>query len=371
MSISRRPVIAMAVVVVAVLTWTLLASALPRSQRVTGDGAPLAVWMPSMPEVTPARASVVPFGVASVATMWSDSPQGYADEARAIRNVGADWIRIVVPWPKIEPTRGNYDWSTGDNAVQAARAAGLNVLMCIVGPAPVWLQSPGADPNAIGNLPADPAAFGEITRLIADRYKASVGTWEIWNEPNVPEFFTPVDVGRYAVLLRQAYVSIHAAAPNSIVMSGGLSSATHGIESVDFVRQLYAAGAGDMLDAIALHPYTYPYPITEDPLGRGDAVSQVHQLMAAHGAGHKKIWITEYGQATGTSPYAVPGDRQAEILVDFLKWASALDYLGPAFLHTSRDLSTDLSDMDFNMGLYRVDYTPKPAVAAIKGWAQS
>jgi polysaccharide biosynthesis protein PslG len=349
MSMSRRPVIAVAVV--AVLTLTLFASALPRSQRV--------------------RAAVAPFGVASVATMVSDSPQGYADEARAIRDAGAGWIRIVVQWHKIEPARGDYDWSTGDNAVQAARAAGLNILMCIAGPAPVWAQSPGADPQAIGNPPADPAAFGEITRLIADRYKASVGTWEIWNEPNVPEFFTPVDVGRYAALLRQAYVSIHAAAPKSIVMSGGLSSATHGIESVDFVRQLYAAGAGDMLDAIALHPYTYPYPITEDPLGRGDAVLQVHQLMAAHGAGHKKIWITEYGQATGSSQYAVPGDRQAGILVDFLKWASALDYLGPPFLFTTRDLGTDPSYLDFNYGLYTVDYTPKPSVAAIKVWAQS
>lgn len=349
MSMSRRPLTAVAVV--SVLTLTLFASALPRSSRV--------------------HAAVAPFGVASVATQWSDSPQGYADEARAIRDVGAGWIRIFVQWHKLEPTRGVYNWSTGDNAVQAARAAGLNILMCISGPAPVWAQSPGADPYGFANPPADPAAFGEITRLIADRYKASVGTWEIWNEPNVPEYFTPLDVGRYAALLRQAYVSIHAAAPNSIVMSGGLSSASHGIESVDFVRQLYAAGAGDMLDAIALHPYTFPYPITEDPLGRGDAVPQVHQLMAAHGAGHKKIWITEYGQATGTSPDAVPGDRQAEILVDFLKWASALDYLGPAFLQTSRDLSTDLSNMDFNLGLYRVDYTPKPAVAAIKGWAQS
>jgi hypothetical protein len=347
MSMSRR--LLTAVAVVAVFTVTLFVSALPRPQRV--------------------RAAVLPFGVASVATMWSNSPQGYADEARAIRDVGAGWIRIIVQWHKIEPTRGYYDWSTGDNAVQAARAAGLNILMCISGPAPVWAQSPGADPIAVGNPPADPAAFGEITRLIADRYKASVRTWEIWNEPNAPFYFTPVDVGRYAALLRQAYVGIHDAAPNSIVMSGGLSSSNSGIEPVNFVRRLYAAGAGDMLDAIALHPYTYPYPITEDPLGRGDAVQQVHQLMAAHGAGRKKIWITEYGQATGPAPDGVPGDRQAEILVDFLKWASALDYLGPSFLHTTRDLGADPSIPEY--GLYTVDYTPKPAVAAIKGLARS
>ncbi|OBH21148.1 MULTISPECIES: beta-galactosidase [Mycolicibacter] len=348
MNASRRLLIAVAPVV---LTLMLFASELPLSQRV--------------------RAAVVPFGVASVATMWSDSPQGYLDEAHAIRIAGAGWIRIMVQWHKIEPSIGNYDWSTGDNAVQAAREAGLSILLCISGPAPVWAQAPGADPNAVGSPPADPAAFGEITRLIADRYKSAVGAWEIWNEPNAPEFFTPVDVGRYAALLRQAYVNIHAAAPQSIVMSGGLSSTISGIDSVDFVRQLYAAGAGATLDAVALHPYTYPYSITEDPLHRGDAVAQVHQLMAAHGDDRKKIWVTEYGQATGTSQFAVSGERQAEILVDFLQWASPLDYLGPPFLFTSRDLSPDTANADFNFGLYAVDYAPKPAVDAIKMLVQS
>lgn len=349
MKVRRRLLIAVAVVVL--LTLTLFASALPRCQQV--------------------RAAAVPFGVASVATMWSDSPQGYADEARAIRDVGAGWIRIILQWHKIEPSSGEYDWSTGDNAVQAASAAGLSILMCISGPAPVWAQPPGADPNAVGATPADPAAFGRIARLIADRYKNAVGAWEIWNEPNAPEFFTPVDVGRYAAILRQAYVNIHAAAPQSLVMSGGLSSSNSGIEPVDFVRQLYAAGASDSLDAIALHPYTYPFSITEDPLNRGAAVAQVHELMAARGEGGKKIWITEYGQATGTSQFAVSGERQAEILVAFLQWASSLGYLGPPFLFTSRDLSPDTSNADFNFGLYAVDYAPKPAVEAIKTLARS
>ncbi|ORV45697.1 hypothetical protein AWC02_12285 [Mycolicibacter engbaekii] len=349
MNARRRLLIAVAVVVV--LNLTLFTSTLPRCQQV--------------------RAAAPPFGVASVATMWSDSPQGYADEARSIRDAGAGWIRIIVQWHKIEPSSGAYDWSTGDNAVQAASAAGLSILMCISGPAPVWAQAPGADPNAVGSPPADPVAFGQITRAIADRYKSAVGAWEIWNEPNAPEFFTPVDVGRYAALLREAYVNIHAAAPQAIVMSGGLSSSNSGIDSVDFIQQLYANGAGDALDAIALHPYTYPYSITEDPLGRGAAVAQVRQLMAARGDGRKKIWITEYGQATGTSPFAVPGERQAEILVAFLQWASSLGYLGPPFLFTSRDLSPDTSNADFNFGLYGVDYAPKPAVEAIKTLARS
>lgn len=313
-----------------------------------------------------AHAAAAPFGVASVATMIGGPPDDYLAEAQAIKDAKGSWIRIVVQWHKIEPTRGNFDWSTGDNAISAARAKGLNILVCITGPAPLWAQAPGADPNSIANPPADPAAFGSFTKLVAARYQESVSTWEIWNEPNVPEYFAPLDTRRYAALLQQAHTNIHAVQPQSTVMSGGLSSAPYGIAAVDFVEQLYDHGAGDFSDAVALHPYTYPYPIFEDPESRANAISLVRSVMTSRGQGEKKIWITEYGQATGTSPQAVSPERQSEILIDFLERSSTIPYLGPSFLFTTRDLSSDTSNQHFNYGLYSLEYRPKPVVGALQ-----
>jgi hypothetical protein len=313
-----------------------------------------------------AAATTAPFGVASLATMIGGDAAVYRDDAAAIRNVGASWVRVVIQWHKLEWTRGVYEWGAFDNAIDAALANHLNVLVLITGPAPLWAQPPGTEITANGNPPADPATFGNITRIVAERYKKSVRNWEIWNEPNVPEYFVPVDVPRYAALLRAAYASIHAVQPDANVMSGGLSSNWHGVEPADFVRQLYDAGAGDSFDSVGMHPYTFPYAITEDPAGRGASIMNIYNVMSSHGQSNKKIWLTEYGQATGTNPAAVSEQRQAEILVDFLNRASGLSFLGPSFLFTTKDLSSDPGNLDFNFGLYRMDKTPKPAVAAIQ-----
>ena len=52
--------------------------------------------------------------------------------------------------------------------------------------------------------------------------------------------------------------------------------------------------------------------------------------------------------------------------MDFLTRVSALAYLGPAFLFTTRDLADDLWNQHYNYGLYAQDYRPKPVVEALR-----
>lgn len=92
-------------------------------------------------------------------------------------------------------------------------------------------------------------------------------------------------------------------------------------------------------DAVALHPYTFPHKITEDPLGRAAIVPNVYNIVAGRGDSNKKVWITEYGQPTGTSSVAVSDQQQADILVDYLQRASIVPFLGPSFIFTTRNLS--------------------------------
>ena len=83
----------------------------------------------------------------------------------------------------------------------------------------------------------------------------------------------------------------------------------------------------------------------------------------------KKIWITEFGQPTGTSTGAVTEDRQSVILLDFLQRASKVQYLGPPFVFTSKDLSDDPTVHLFNYGLYPNNYDPKPVVRTLQAWS--
>jgi polysaccharide biosynthesis protein PslG len=314
-----------------------------------------------------ARAATAPLGVASLATLIGGQNSNYLTDAAAHKSVHGSWIRIVVPGNVAEPSQANvYNWAPFDSALVAAATYGLKILMLITGPAPTWAQAAGSGQGA-GIPPADPANFGRVSGAIATRYRSWVSSWEIWNEPNIPEFFTPVSVPKYTAMLQSAYTNIHAVQPNATVMSGGLSDSNSGIDALQFVQQLYDNGGGNYLDAVALHPYTFPYKLTEDPLAHAAVVPNTYNFMVSRGQAQKKVWITEYGQPTGTAPQAVSEQQQSAIIVDFLQRASSVFWLGPSFLFTTRDISADASDLNSNFGLYTIAWQPKAVVAALTG----
>jgi len=311
-------------------------------------------------------ADLPPFGVASLSTAVGGDQAAYDADANAVKSVGANWIRINVLWHKVEPSPGVFEWEAIDKAVQAGTAASLQILAVISGPAPVWAQGPGTDPLANGSLPASPDTFGAFARALAVRYSTAIKAWEIWNEPNIPHYFQPVDVGEYVSLLRAAYESIHAVQRDATVLSGGLSSTNTGIAANDFLDQMYALGAKPYLNAVALHPYTFPNTVSDDPSKRFEMVGRAYASMVRNGDGEKKIWITEYGQATGTSPDAVDENKQADVIIDFMRRVSGVRYLGPSFIFTTHDIGTDPSVFDFNFGLFRSDFTEKTVVARLR-----
>lgn len=136
---------------------------------------------------------------------------------------------------------------------------------------------------------------------------------------------------------------------------------------VTFLQQMYAAGAAGLMDAVALHPYTFPFTVENDPNGQWAQVDQAYGTMAANGDGSKKIWITELGAPTGNGPMAVSEDAQAAIIGSSVAQASKLPYVGPVFVHSLRDSGTDASDSEQNYGLLRADFSRKPSFAVVQG----
>ena len=312
----------------------------------------------------PVRAESPPvLGVASVATLTDRTTQGYDTEGDAIRRVGATSIRIVMNWNEIEPVRGVFDWGRIDAAVTSARSHGLSILALLSGPAPAWENFAGAQQSAAP--PADPREFGEFAGAAARRYAANVSHWEIWNEPNLPQFWSNPSPRRYVETLRSAHGAITSVQRGATVVAGGLSTAPGGVGVLDFVRGMYDAGGGDSFTALGLHPYSFPYPLTADPQRRASVIGDLHALMRREGDGGRTIWITEWGQPTGSSAIGVSEDRQASTIVDGLRYLRSQAGVGPVFLYTSRDLSPNRADGEFNFGLYRYDWSPKPVVARL------
>lgn len=312
----------------------------------------------------------VAVGVASISTQYAGAD--FHREAEQIRSTGASAIRIPAKWNLLQPSNStSFTWTRLDAAVSAARAKGLSVLMNLEGPAPVWAQKPGANPIANGNAPANPATFGEFARQVALRYAPRVAAWEVWNEPNLAHYLIPPTAGEYVPLLKAAFNGIRGAGANQPVITGGLSSLRTETRDTVFIADMYALGAKNYFNGIGVHPYTLPYPITADPRG-GDGggaavLPQGRETMVANGDSAKSIWVTEFGQPTGTTPASTTEAVQATIITDAVNRANNLPWIAAIFLFTSHDLSANKAEDNSNFGLYRFDGSPKPVVAALQG----
>jgi len=128
-----------------------------------------------------------------------------------------------------------------DAAVRKARAAGLEVS---------W--------NKMWQ-PIRMIDYGDFVEFVVRRYSPmGVNHYEIWNEPNHPYFWpSGVSASSYTEMLRAGSVAVRAANPSATVVLGGLSKSDSA-----YMSALYAAGAGPLFDAAAIHPlYRFGEPV--------------------------------------------------------------------------------------------------------------
>lgn len=287
-----------------------------------------------------------------------------------MREAGMWSLRVDLDWTRIEPQRGQRDWSSVDRIVAAATARGLCPLG-LVTYAPDWAAD---HPDATGGYfaPSDPALFADFAGAAAARYGSRIAVWEVWNEPNTVNYFKPrPDPARYGQLLAAASRAIKAADPDATVLSGGLAPAEDNgsdIAPLTFLRGMYANGANRSLDGFAIHPYTYP-ALPDDPTTSDWNTAQrmwlMRDVMVGGGDAAKKMWITECGAPTGTNRRAVSEGKQADTLRMMLATAENTPWLGPAFVYAMRDSGTDTADSEQNFGILRHDFTPKPAYEVV------
>lgn len=298
-------------------------------------------------------------------------------QIRQFGALGVCWVRLDFDWSAIQPDSARtYDWARYDATVSGLSAAGLRVLG-LLAYTPSWANGGKASRYF---PPQDSAAFARFAQQAAARYGPhQVQAWEIWNEPNLAQFWQPAaDPDAYAELLKGASAAIRAAAPGALVISGGLAQpypSERDWDARQFLARFYAAGAGPFVDGIGNHPYTTPQlpssPLAANWRKMGDASPSMRDIMIRNGDGGKRIWITEFGAPTaGTSPYPVVVTewRQARMVEDAYRMGRRSPWSGPVFWYNYADycpLSATAPSECF-YGLVRHDGSPKPAYAAFR-----
>ncbi len=281
---------------------------------------------PTPPPLPPAS---VQKGIATPGDLQNWSSTDRARYLDAYKAAGANWIRVGLNWGYPGP---------GVTLAKEAQARGLKVLGCLM---------------RYGGIldPYQMADFAGQMALNADAF-------EIWNEPNISNFWPTPDPVKYAGVYNAGKNAIKAKRPEVTVVSGGLSPApnsTSTIDPADFLTRALTAGMKP--EAIGWHPYCNPN------LPGQNATWSTWTKMTSHATwGKYPIWLTEFGAPTNDVTEAF----QAQSVTEAFRLWKSYGLTTPIFIYEGRDGGTDPANSQHHYGMLRYDWSQKPSYTAFK-----
>jgi len=315
--------------------------------------------------------------------LWDDvSPAEMRHQLDLVKRSGAALTRIDVGWASLQQGGpGAFEgWYLDklDAVVAAARARGVKLLLTFMN-TPCWASSAPASlkqgcsgtwwsRGVTAYAPTEPERYADAIGSLAARYRGAVAGWEIWNEPNHPDYFkAPHPATAYAALVKAAYRAVKAADPGATVVAGALSQSDYA-----FAQRLYRAGIKGSFDAFSIHPYSDDVsPLaTRRSIDRRYSfirgVPAIRRVMLRNGD-RRPVWLTESGWSTApirTSQHwrnGVSEAAQARFLTLQMKQVAKWRYVRATIWYDLVDDSARSDDLYGNCGLRRADGTAKPA----------
>ncbi len=301
-----------------------------------------------------AAAEVSPYGICAHVSRGGDHEIAAQQFAR-MNEAGIGWARTDFDWTSVQRAKGAaFDFARFDRTIQLAEEAKIIILPILD------YDTPWARP-VIEHLD-DWRAY---VRAIVTRYKDRLRYWEVWNEPDLKQFWRQdPNPAEYATLLKATYEEIKRIDPKLTVLLGGLSGIPF-----DFIEGIYKAGGKDYFDIMNVHPYRYPAAPEVHPLV--DDLHKLGELMTRYGDGAKSVWITEIGYPTHKPPLDTLVDvvraGLSQIQPDKKTWKlAALD--DPAYRHKMLIDDAELVKMLGGGGIVQRITLAKIADGSLKGF---
>jgi hypothetical protein len=315
----------------------------------------------------------------SFAGIYDEDAANLPAEASA----GVGIVRRPFDWSQVERSRGRYDFSPYDGFMAAAARAGVAVLPIVTGPTPAfWSSKPRNSRSKAVYPPKSFAAYAAFARAAVRRYGPQgsfwrahpeltplpIHSWQIWNEPNIPNWWRSGPSPRgYTRMLRVAYRAIKRVDRRAEVVAAGLPNSKLGVPFLRFLSGMYRAGAKRWFDTLAIHPYARRIR------GLLRLAQLARQRMNRHGD-RARLWVTELGWSTGgdASVFRVSEQGQAARISAALRGLIArrrsLRLRGfVVFRWKDAVAPPGLGKGDpwpLHAGLLRVDGSPKPSYDA-------
>src|SRR4051812_32428924 len=289
---------------------------------------------------------------------------------------GAKYLRCAFTWNAIEPQRGKYKWAFWDMLVAEAARANIQ-LIPYVAYTPEWAA--GNPDQFWKRPPTDPKFYADFMFKIASRYRGHIHSWEIWNEPDITEYWMG-DAHQFAELVKLAAAAIRRADPEATLVLAGMSKGPS-----PFFQQLVEKHHIErIVDVVAMHGYPESWLEERAETVDQNWIAEMNRLLAHDGA-RREFWLNEIGYAdyrysrTEANKYGVsavfPHEHTAQYAAASLFKAQTMALASAKVSLTAwyriddfDPKTTTFSDdhVNFHLGLLDKNQQPKPTYFALK-----
>lgn len=273
-----------------------------------------------------------------------------------LQKMGCHKVRMDWEWRQVEMQQGTYDWTVTDWLMETANAFEIDIYPMVLYP-PDWAfaadrqQQPGhfTRPPA----PENYVAYAAFVAASIARYGPDgdapidfrpIPAWEIWNEPNHDDFWSPKqDYREYVELLKTTASTVRTLFPDIQLVHGGLATADY-----VWILQCYQLDEnyGQYFDVLSVHPYfidpaTGPRTPCEMDEVDDDGLAALGFIGSVRDPGFfgkvynlrnlmhlmsdpnpdKPIWITEVGFFVGDIPGAIDPAGHAQRMRQTVEYA--------------------------------------------------
>jgi hypothetical protein len=273
---------------------------------------------------------------------------------------GFKFIRMDFSWSGIERKKGVYDFEkSGYDALTAGcLKRGIRPLY-ILDYSNRLYESESSVRTDEGRR-----AFAAFAEAAAKRYRGKHILWEIWNEPNIKQFWKPEpNVDDYCKLVEAAAPLVKKADPSGILLAPATSTIPF-----PWLEDCFKRGLLRWVDAVSVHPYRPKPPETViADYGR------LRDLIKKHAPAGKEIPIVsgEWGYShVNWDKSRLSDEQQAQYLArEFL--VNLYQKIPVSIWYDWKNDGTNPNEREHNFGTMTNDLQPTPTYDAAKTLARA
>ena len=280
---------------------------------------------------------------------------GLPRDLKMIADVGFKFIRMDLVWSRVEQAKGVYDFKKSgyDSLTLGCEELGIRVLYILDYSNELY------ESDRSVRTEAGRKAFADFAETAAKRYTGKGILWEIWNEANIKQFWSPQpSVDDYCKLVEASASRIRNADPSGQVVAGATSQIPLG-----WFEDCFKNGLLNWIDVLSVHPYRSqpPETVIQD-------YAKLRGLIARYAPTGKQIPVIsgEWGYSNlNWDKSRLTEQQQADYLVRMFL-INSYQKIPVSIWYDWKNDGTDLNEREHQFGTVKHDLNPKAAYLAVK-----